>query len=328
MVSVLLTILKIIGIVILILLGLLLFLLLVVLFVPVRYKAKGGGQRDDFAAELRASWLLHIVSLRGICHKGQAFHLRLKLFGIPVYDNLKINTRKMKNKKEKQTKTNSKEHTGEIQAASLEEGAEENQFQADRQNEKTFGNSAQKQADCTIETPILTDNSVFDGFDKGQQTQEEHFFQKVKRFVAVFVNFFKNIKFTFRKICDTMVKIKDNIKYYLELLQLDSTKRAFSTCAKQLKRIFKHVSPKKYQVNLHLGFEDPAVMGEVLAVWGMLYPWHLGNIDIQPEFDHSVLEGTFLLKGHISVYTFVWTACILLFDRDIKHLMKHLKRNM
>lgn len=321
MISVLLTILKIIAIIIFAVFGFLLFLLLIVLFVPVRYRAKGSYQYNEAMVEACAAWLLHIVSLKAAYSKEQAFHLRLKLFGILVYDNLKRNNRKIKNKKTKATKTNSDEHMSEIQAASMKDVSE-------KQEEKNLENTTQKQADCTIEQKILTDNEMTNDFIKGETTQKNNFFQKIKHFVVIFVNFFKNIKFTFRKICDTIMKIKDNIKYYLELLQLDSTKQAFSTCTKQLKWIKKHVLPKKYQVNLHLGFEDPAIMGEVLAVWGMLYPWHLGNIDIQPEFDDSVIEGTFLFKGYVSVYVFVWTACVLFFDKDIKLLIKHLKRNM
>ncbi len=98
-------------------------------------------------------------------------------------------------------------------------------------------------------------------------------------------------------------------------------------CRKQLGWVFKKILPKKFRINLHLGFEDPAVMGEVLAVWGMFYPLHQGNIDIQPEFDRSVIEGAFSLKGCMSVYVFVKVACILFFDKNIKLLIKHLKRN-
>lgn len=152
-------------------------------------------------------------------------------------------------------------------------------------------------------------------------------FSKIKIIFINFVNFFKNITFTFQKIYGTIIRIKDNIKYYLELLQLDSTKQALSVCRKQLGWIFKKILPKKFRINFHLGFEDPAVMGEVLAVWGMFYPLHQGNINIQPEFDRSVIEGEFTLKGCMSVYVFVRAACILFFDKNIKLLIKHLKRN-
>ncbi|MDE6619488.1 MAG: hypothetical protein K2K74_03165, partial [Lachnospiraceae bacterium] len=121
MISILLTVLKIIGIAILIILGLIFLILLLALFVPVRYNGKGCYHDGSFAARLRASWLLHIISASGTYELGQSFHIRLRLFGIAVYDNQKEKTsRKNKNKKVKSTK-NKTESAGEIQAASEEE---------------------------------------------------------------------------------------------------------------------------------------------------------------------------------------------------------------
>ncbi|MDE6911291.1 MAG: hypothetical protein K2P44_12600 [Lachnospiraceae bacterium] len=320
MVSILLTVLKIIGIAILVILGLLIMLLLFVLFVPVRYRAKGDYHDNHFATDMRVTWLLHAASFKAEYCIGQVFHMRLKIFGITVYDNLKTTGKKFKNKKRKSTKNKSGD-VGEIQAASFEDTSEsENEVPQsgflENYDEKEFA-PAQN----------LSANIDENQFDSEKETHKWHFLRKIKIIFRNFVNFFKNIKFTFQKIYDTIVRIKDNIKYYLELLQLDSTKQAVTVCRKQLGWVFKKISPKKFRINLHLGFEDPAVMGEVLAVWGMFYPMHQGNIDIQPEFDQSVIEGSFFLKGCISVFVFVKVACVLYFDKNLKLLIRHLKRN-
>ena len=114
MISILLTVLKIIGIAVLIILGLILLILLMVLFVPVRYNGKGSYHDSSFVAGLRASWLLHLISASGTYQKEQSFHIRIRLFGFTIYDNLKEKTEhKNKNKKVKSTK-NKTESTGEI----------------------------------------------------------------------------------------------------------------------------------------------------------------------------------------------------------------------
>lgn len=322
MLSILLTVLKIIGIVILVILGLILTILLLVLFVPVRYRGSGRYQDGLFSAGLRASWLLHMVSVKGEYRNKQAFHIILKILGIPIYDNLKITGTKIKNKKVKSTKTKI-ENTGEIQAAS-EDNWPENDFMQDTVLEEADP-LTEEHCDAGTGSKITAD-SDFQNKLADSSDEKLGIVQKIKIFFINFVNFFKNIKFTFDKVCDTMVKIKDNIKYYLKVLQLDSTKRAFTTCRKQLIRILGKVLPRKYRINLHLGFDDPAVMGEVLAVWGMFYPLHQGNINIQPEFEQSVAEGDFSFQGHVSVFVFVQTAFILFFDKDIKRLVKLLKR--
>ncbi len=61
--EIILLILKILGLVLLGLLGLALLLVLAVLFVPVRYKAKGS-RHEELKAEGRVTWLLHILRIR------------------------------------------------------------------------------------------------------------------------------------------------------------------------------------------------------------------------------------------------------------------------
>ena len=330
MISLLLTILKIIGITLLVILGIILLVLSLILFVPVRYRAIGNYyDQNTYAVEGRITWLLHVISAKAVYHANQPFRLCLRLFGIPIYDNLKTGTCKIRNKKAKTTQDKS-DTEAELKAASITPLSEEaekiltEEF-GELQAEKTItAPQTQQEENDLKKTPVHEDGQKE---NKKQTTQKDSFFQKMKTGIANFVNIFKNIKFTIRKIYDTMVRIKDNIRYYLKVLQLDSTKQAFATCQKQLLMVFKNLCPKKFQVNLHLGFEDPSVMGDILAVWGMLYPFHQGNIDIQPDFEKTVIEGNFFIKGRVSIYVLVWTALILLYDRNIKLLVKHLKRN-
>lgn len=308
----LLTVLKIIGIVILVLLGLILFLLLLILFVPVRYRGNGSYQNGTFMTTLRGSWLLHIVSVMGSYQNGQELHLVFRIFGIPFFDSFR-------NKKVKSTKTKGKP-LGEIQAASSDEDNGEYLVSEEIFHEEEFHESnpeyEQFEDDWGDDTDAAAERIV----------KKPNIIQKIKEYFTKFVNFFKKIKFTFDKVCDTMVRIKKNIKYYLELLQRDSTKQALSVCWGQLGRIVKKVAPRKFKVNLHLGFEDPAVMGQVLAVWGMLYPLHLGAVDIQPEFEQVVLEGDFSFRGKVSVVVFVRAGCVLFFNKDLKRLIKGLRQ--
>jgi hypothetical protein len=68
-------------------------------------------------------------------------------------------------------------------------------------------------------------------------------------------------------------------------------------------------------------------MGEVMAVYGMLYPWHLGKVEILPEYGVAVMEGGFYVKGRICMVSLIKAACIIYFDRNVKLFIKHLKRS-
>lgn len=323
MVSIILTILKIIGISILVILGIIVLLALLVLFVPVRYKA-GGSYMDNHAKLLgRVSWLIGIVSVSVWYQSGQPFHIRAKLFWIPVFDNLKKRERKPKKKQ------SPKEEEPQIQAASLS-GNQNDTKETDTVIDTVEGGSEEEgkeQITKNSEALQREQNRTADEVEKPEQqenTDKITIFRKIQKILMNFIKFFENLKFTFQKIYVIMKKIKDNIKYYLELLQQESTKQAFGLCKKQLLRILKNFCPKKYSLKLHLGFEDPAVLGNVLAVCGMLYPWHLGRIEICPEFERKIVEGNFSVKGRICIYVLLWTAWLFLTDKNIKQLRKQL----
>ncbi|MCM1183137.1 MAG: hypothetical protein NC337_07170 [Roseburia sp.] len=307
MISIILTVLKIVGIVLLVLLGIVLLLAGLIAFVPIRYRAQGVYQEGKASVTGRITWLLHLISARMAFELGQPLHIRVRVLGIPVFDNLR--QPKVKNKKREKSETNT-----ELQTASL---PEEDVIPEER---------IAPEEDVIPEERIIPDKDMAETFE--EDAENSTILQKIKIIWKKFVHFIKNIKYTIQRICDTIVKIRENITYYFRLLQEESTKAAFAACKGQLVKIFKNLAPQKYNVHLHLGFEDPATMGEVMAVWGMLYPFHEGRVDILPEFDRAVLEGDFFLKGRISVYVYIRTVLVLFFDKNIRRLYGRLKRNI
>lgn len=308
MLTVVLTILKWIGIALLVLLGVLLFLLCLILFVPIRYKANGFC-KDSYQIHAKATWLLHIISFTVDFKQEQPFRMKLRILGISIYDNLK-------EKKTKKTKVNT---LPEIVGASKQERSNAESVEEITKAEKPI---MQEQNTNIIKDISVSEANVDGDMDAEQEAQRLTFMQKQKKICLKVINFFRNIKYTIRKICDTIKEFKDNITYYVELFKKDSTKVALEACKKQLLRIIKNLKPQKFQVNLHVGMDDPATLGDILGVWGMLYPIHQGHIDICPDFEQTVLEGDFYCKGRITVYIYIWTIMIILFDKDIRRLRK------
>ena len=93
MLAIFLTILKIIGIILLSVIGLILLLLLIILFVPVRYSAKGSYKEKKPKLHLRVSYLLYLFCL--IVSYNEKLDYYIRLFGI------KIDLKKLKSKKKK-----------------------------------------------------------------------------------------------------------------------------------------------------------------------------------------------------------------------------------
>ena len=306
MFGIILSILKIIGIILLILLALVLFVLCIVLFVPIRYKADGF-YKESYKIEARVTWLLHIVTLRVCRSSEEALHVMLKILGLTVYDNTRPKAdKKQKNKakaakKKKEKKTVSENKQPELKGASVESPADT----------QTAGDTSQVDIDTA---------------ESNSDDEKLNFWQKIIKIFRKFIHFFQNIKYTFRKFYDTIVNIKSNVSYYCNVLSQDSTKEAFQIAGKQIKRIFRNLRPRKWHVYVHLGAEDPATLGDILGIWGMLYPLHEGKIALEPDFDSEILEGEFFCKGRIHIFVYIWTAYIILFDKNIKHLKKCLLR--
>ena len=112
--AILLTILKVTGIVLLCIIGLVLFVLLIVLFVPIRYKADGFYKDSDYNVKAKASWLLHVVTV--------SFDLKaskepvIKVFGIKL---------KGKKKKDEEEGETAEETTEDVTKEAKEETKEE-----------------------------------------------------------------------------------------------------------------------------------------------------------------------------------------------------------
>ena len=83
MIHVLLTVLKILGILLASIIGLLLLILLIVLLVPVRYRGKAQ-KHDKINADGVVSWLLHIVHC-SVKYEGDGVITVVRIFGIKVY---------------------------------------------------------------------------------------------------------------------------------------------------------------------------------------------------------------------------------------------------
>lgn len=85
MLHIILTILKVSGIILGILLAVLFILLLLVLFVPVRYDINGK-KREELQVKGKVHWLFHIVSFQIFYEDGE-LKQTLRIFGVPVWRN-------------------------------------------------------------------------------------------------------------------------------------------------------------------------------------------------------------------------------------------------
>lgn len=346
MMSTLLLILKILGITFLSLFGILLLIITVILFVPIHYKGVGVYNDENARFVGKITWLMHLISAQIKYEKTSHLHIFIKILGITVYDNLKDTKKDIidKNSEDTQIEDNNKHTKNSSEEDVIANNATENNVEEKNEHSKIHENMETQQ--ITVEAEIKnesvenTNNKKENGKEHDKNDEEclnsidndaveeekTSLFEKVKLYIDKIKHSIQNIKYTIKKMYDTMNKIKGNIKYYVRLWQAESTQRAFSKCKRRLKQVIKSIAPRRFKLNLHLGFDDISITGEIMALYGMLYPVHSGSIDLLPDFEKNVVEGDIFFKGKITICIILWVLGTLYFDKDIKLFIRRFKR--
>ena len=275
---IILTILKVIGILLLAVLGLVLFFLLSALFVPVCYRMWGKRTATVLEGKASVSWLFGLIRL-SVGYVDSQSKLELYLFGIPLLA-LKDRINRWRKKRRKPGKR-------------MRQGKSSDTKPADQMRKD---NQA-----VQVKEPI--EKPVQDQVDSNSTEQEPDtaavIFQKIKeillkiwRFPGRVLERIRKSRLTFRQFCD-------KIKKWYRFLQMDDTKQALIFLKGKGFLVLRHMLPVNIQGNLHFGFEDPLITGQVLAVAGMVYPLYGKTFRIIPDFEQQVLEGEVNLKGRV-----------------------------
>lgn len=74
----------------------------------------------------------------------------------------------------------------------------------------------------------------------------------------------------------------------------------------------------RYLYNRHGG---SCATGQILSIYGILYPLIGDSITVIPDFEKPVMEGSFRFKGKITAFTLIRIAAKIYFDKDLKRVI-------
>ena len=322
MLHIILLILKIIGIVLLSVMGLLILSIVCVLFVPVRYRIRvtreeGEGQ-TPVTAYVKVTWLLHIVNILVRYPAKVMVRVRVLIFTL-----FRIPEKEKKAKKQKKQKKAKKEYNPDNMLLETQDvqvlPKEKEMPTASAVTEPYVAFMGNEEIEPDMEEPEEK---------KSPLAKIKIIIDKIKQIVEKIKTFFKNIQYTIRKICDKIKAVLDNIQYYREVLESDPFRQSLQTCKGELGWVLKRLKPDKFEADLIVGMEDPATTGEILAIFGMLYPLIGQHVRIVGDFEcnKTRVEGRLYIRGRIRMFTFLRTALRIYFSKDIKKLIKMLKK--
>ena len=122
---------------------------------------------------------------------------------------------------------------------------------------------------------------------------------------------------------DKIVKKIDHVEQFLEKPFVQKT---FKRVLKIIKRLFGTIKPKKSKGYLRLGLSSAASTGEMLGRLARIYPLYGRWLEIEPDFYHKVIEGNVDIKGRIYLFRIVGPALRLLISRDFWRTYKLAKK--
>ena len=321
-------VLKIIGIVLLVILAVILVLLLLVLFVPVRYKAdlnipetefdKGFDvEKIEFSA--RFSWLLHVIS--GGIDFPEDKQFFVKLFGIKIFPP------KQKPKKDKADKDIKKEDSEEKTEEKKEESGvvEMSDMQELENNAQEEASSEENQStQVTAEAEVATEDSEEEEPEKEDKALIEiiqDIIEKIENILKTPQNVFEKIQYTISRVCGKIKMIKTT-------LENDIFKRAYELVKGKLIKVIKMILPDKYKAEILIGLGDPATTAEVMAAYGIIYPITMDNVILEPDFERQVVMVKARVKGHITIFTLLYSLAVCYFNKDVKKVIRRFKKIM
>ncbi len=296
--TVVLLILKIIGIILAALLGTVVLGILLVLFCPFCYRIWGSyHEKPDIS--IRVAWLMCIFQFRMDITDTQQMYLRILGF--------------RKNLSREEEETNESEESSGLEEESETTNTVENAFdkkriETNRSDAATVEENSGEEEFRNKEDP--KDSIETKSTDVSRKTPEKKISisQKVKRI-------WEKIKRALFNIKETAVKIK---KLYMD----PRNKLAFTKLKQSVAKFFRVLHPKKFQLKLKFSTGSPDTTGQLLGVIAMFPIGYRNGWNIVPDFtaDAFYADAEFDVRGRVLGISLIKLACSIILDKNCKRL--------
>lgn len=312
--TVVLFLLKAVGILLLGVLGVLLAVLLLVLFVPIRYSAEGS-YREKLSVGARVTWLFRLLSVRLSYEGGLSWAVRLAGWQIlPGKSGKKATAAQEPDADAGQGPAAEDRDAGAVaEAAEKAEtpGNTQAQPEADtrKADETAEGNAA---AEASPEDPPPEEGGQEAGGAQGFSDRIEALFQKSED--------------AFRSAEEKLETFSGTAEKYLALLEREDTRIALRTVFGQALRILRHILPRQLNARFTVGTGNPAADGQIAAWQGMLYPFLQEKVLIVPDFEEKRVEGSFTVKGRITVCRLLVCGLAVISKKEVRQLIGRLRK--
>lgn len=339
MLAVIVDILKIIGIILLCIIATLLIIILLVLFCPWRY-CVDVRKEEKLTGKAAVSWLLVVLRLEVIYR--EAVNLRVRVFGIPVYDKLKREAKAAERKEkeaakrqEKEAKTkDKKESDGEDQISQPEMTAAS--VDEKELTEITTPDISPSEND-TPKTALTKKDS--EGHAKNGKSRQkskkvwwefpQYFFELLmgwaEKLLEMLLSLPELIEGPVERLEKKIASVIGKVEYYTKLFQKKGSKWVLDFLKLRIFKVLRHIRPRNAKINIYYAADDPAKVADMMAYYGMALPWLPRHTNFTAELGEPKLEGSIRIKGRVCLIVLLWHGINIYLNKKVKTFLKLLK---
>lgn len=317
MLTIFLTILKIIGILLLVVIGLLILGILAILFVPLRYDGKISYNDKNQCVATQITWLFRLICIEGGYQ--EKVYVRARLLWFTLW------------KWKADEKENDKEDH--LESADYSEEELDRLLEERSQKEESKEETKEETKEAKVIEEKLDEPDAEENLTEVQPTEIELTEAEPKE---VELNEAKSNeaeskekkpkKIQFQQIGKRIKEIKEKIKHIKEMASDQRIHRAILLLIDGAWKIVRHSLPRKIKGRAKFGFEDPSTTGQILTYVSLLYPCYVKSVELVPMFTEKVIDLDLYFRGRVRLFSLIWICVKIWFDRNFRYLYKKVKK--
>lgn len=322
MLTIFLTILKILGILLLVVIGLLILGILAILFVPLRYDGKISYNDKNQCVATQITWLFRLICIEGGYQEKVYARARLLWFTLWKW-------KADEKENDKEDHLESADYSEEELDRLLEERSQKEESKEETKEETKEAKVIEEKLDEPDAEENLTEVQPTEIEPNEAESTEaepkEVELNEAKSNEAESTEK-KPKKIQFQQIGKRIKEIKEKIKHIKEMASDQRIHRAILLLIDGAWKIVRHSLPRKIKGRAKFGFEDPSTTGQILTYVSLLYPCYAKSVELVPMFTEKVIDLDLYFRGRVRLFSLIWICVKIWFDRNFRYLYKKVKK--
>lgn len=312
MLTIFLTILKIIGILLLVVIGLLILGILAILFVPLRYDGKISYNDKNQCVATQITWLFRLICIEGGYQEKVYARARLLWFTLWKW-------KADEKENDKEDHLESADYSEEELDRLLEERSQKEESKEETKEETKEAKVIEEKMDEPDAEENLTEVQPTEIEPKEVELNEAKSKEAESKEK-------KPKKIQFQQIGKRIEEIKEKIKHIKEMASDQRIHRAILLLIDGAWKMVRHSLPRKIKGRAKFGFEDPSTTGQILTYVSLLYPCYAKSVELVPMFTEKVIDLDLYFRGRVRLFSLIWICVKIWFDRNFRYLYKKVKK--